>query len=112
MEECIFCRIVKKEISAAVVYEDEEILAFTDIAPQAPVHIQVIPKAHIPALAAVKDYAIMGKLIRVLNQLAKENGVDQSGYRTVINNGRAAGQAVDHLHLHLLGGRPFRWPPG
>ena len=112
MDDCIFCRIVNKEIPAGVVYEDDEVLAFSDIAPQAPVHIQIIPKQHIPALAEVNDYAIMGKLFRVLNQLAKDMGVDQSGYRTVINNGRAAGQAVDHLHLHLLGGRAFHWPPG
>jgi histidine triad (HIT) family protein len=109
---CLFCQLIKKEIPASIVYEDEKVLAFNDIAPQAPVHILVIPKAHIPALAEVGDPAVMADLFRVAIKLAHDLKLTDQGFRTVINNGRAAGQAVDHLHLHLLGGRDFSWPPG
>ena len=109
---CIFCKIVKKEIPSSIVYEDEKILAFNDIAPQAPVHILVIPKEHVDSLSAVKDYSIFPALMKIVNQVAAEKGIDKSGFRTVINNGRAAGMAVDHLHVHVLGGRGFNWPPG
>ena len=112
MNNCIFCRIVKKEIPAGIVYEDEKILAFNDIVPQAPVHVLVIPKEHAGSLAEVKDYSIMPGIFKAVNQIAAEKGIDQSGFRTVINNGRAAGMAVDHLHVHILGGRSFHWPPG
>jgi len=95
-----------------VVYEDDKVLAFNDIAPQAPTHILVIPKEHISALASVTDHAILAEVFRIVNQLAREKGLVAKGFRTVINNGRAAGQAVDHLHVHLLGGRDFNWPPG
>jgi histidine triad (HIT) family protein len=112
MNDCIFCRIINKEVPAGLVYEDDKVLAFNDLAPQAPTHILVIPKGHISALASVTDHAVMADLFRVVNQLAKEQGLAAKGFRTVINNGRAAGQAVDHLHVHLLGGRDFSWPPG
>jgi len=111
MAECLFCRIVKKQVPSSVVYEDEAVLAFNDIAPQAPVHILVIPKEHVPCLSAMKDYTVLSALFRVAAELAAARGLQQ-GFRTVFNNGRGAGMAVDHLHLHLLGGRDFSWPPG
>jgi histidine triad (HIT) family protein len=109
---CLFCKIVKKEIPSSVVYEDDQVLAFNDINPQAPVHILVIPKEHVDSLSAVKDHSIFCHLMEIVNKVAAEKGIDKSGFRTVINNGRAAGMAVDHLHLHVLGGRGFSWPPG
>ena len=112
MDECIFCRIVKKEIPAGIVYEDDNVLAFNDIAPQAPTHMLVIPKKHVASLSELKDYSVLADIFRVVNKLASEKGIDRSGFRTVINNGRAAGMAVDHLHVHVLGGRAFHWPPG
>lgn len=112
MVDCIFCKIVAKQIPASIVYEDDKVLAFNDIAPQAPVHVLVIPKEHVASLAEVKDHSVLSDIFRVVNKIAIEKGVDQSGFRTVINNGRAAGQAVGHLHVHLLGGRDFSWPPG
>ncbi|MCU0640624.1 MAG: histidine triad nucleotide-binding protein [Candidatus Margulisbacteria bacterium] len=112
MMTCLFCRIIKKELPASIVYEDDKVLAFNDIAPQAPVHILVIPKEHVDSLSAVKDHSIFIDLMKVVNKVAVEQGIDKSGFRTVINNGRAAGMAVDHLHIHVLGGRGFNWPPG
>ncbi|MFH1386780.1 MAG: histidine triad nucleotide-binding protein [bacterium] len=112
MENCIFCKILKKEIPGKLVYEDDQVAAFNDIAPQAPTHILIIPKQHVDSLADLADEAIMGELFRVAIKLAKDLGLDKQGFRTVINNGKAAGQAVDHLHVHLLGGRAFDWPPG
>ncbi len=109
---CIFCKIINKEIPADIVYEDDDILAFNDIAPQAPTHILAIPKQHIDSLADLKDMGIAGKLLSVLKKLAKEKGFNESGYRIVINHGRHGGQAVAHLHFHLLGGRQMSWPPG
>jgi histidine triad (HIT) family protein len=109
---CIFCKIIKREIPASVVYEDDKILAFNDIAPQAPVHVLVIPKEHVDCLSAVTDYSIFPALLKIVNQVAAEKGLVGQGFRTVINNGRDAGMAVDHLHIHLLGGRGFNWPPG
>jgi histidine triad (HIT) family protein len=109
---CIFCKIIAKEIPADIVYEDEAVLAFNDINRQAPVHILVIPKTHVESLAAVEDYSIFPHLFEVVNKVAKEKMLDRSGFRVVINNGRTAGITVDHLHIHLLGGRDFTWPPG
>jgi histidine triad (HIT) family protein len=111
MSDCLFCRIVRKELPAGIVYEDDRVLAFNDIAPQAPVHILVIPKEHIPCLSALKDFSVLPALFRVAAQLAADKGI-QAGFRTVFNNGRGAGMAVDHLHLHLRGGRDLSWPPG
>ena len=112
MVDCLFCKIVKKEIPSSIVYEDDKVLAFNDIAPQAPTHILVIPKTHVASLAELKDHSVLNDIFQVVNRLASEKGIAKTGFRTVINNGRAAGQAVDHLHIHLLGGRDFSWPPG
>lgn len=109
---CLFCKLIKREIPSSVVYEDEKVLAFNDIAPQAPVHVLVIPKVHIPELAKVDDSLVLADLFQVVIKLAHDLKLTEKGFRLVINNGRAAGQAVDHLHLHLLGGRDFFWPPG
>jgi histidine triad (HIT) family protein len=113
MEDCLFCKIAKKEIPAKLVYEDADIFAFEDIQPQAPNHILICPRKHLISLteATEEDAAMLGKLQLVAAKLAGERSLT-SGYRTVLNNGRGAGQSVFHLHLHLLGGRDFRWPPG
>jgi histidine triad (HIT) family protein len=113
MNDCLFCKIGNKEISAKLVYEDPEIFAFEDISPQAPVHILLCPRKHMVSLteASAEDTAMLGKLQLLAAQIAKERHLTD-GYRTVFNNGRGAGQSVFHLHLHLLGGRDFRWPPG
>jgi histidine triad (HIT) family protein len=113
-QSCLFCRILKGEIPAEVVQQDERALAFRDINPQAPTHILVIPREHIESLddAAQRDEALLGHLLRVAARVANEQGLSESGYRTVINNGAGAGQSVFHLHVHVLGGRPLKWPPG
>lgn len=113
MANTIFKRIIDKEIPAKIVYEDDLCLAFHDTNPQAPTHVLVIPKQEITGVAAIEadDEPIVGHLLRVVRQLAEQLGLS-SGYRVVINNGPAAGQTVDHLHLHLLGGRNLGWPPG
>lgn len=114
MENCIFCRIVQKEIPSAVLHEDEETLAFKDINPQAPLHAVIVPKRHIEKVSEMTEetIAILGKLVLVGNRLARKEGFSERGYRFVINCNRDGGQTVYHLHLHLLAGRPFRWPPG
>ena len=111
---CIFCKIVKGEVPTQKIYEDTEIIAFKDIQPKAPVHLLIIPRKHIPTLLDLTDQEsiLMGKLLLVANKLAKENDIDESGYRLVFNCNRDAGQAVYHIHLHLLGGRQLNWPPG
>lgn len=111
---CIFCRIVKGEIPAQKIYEDTEVIAFKDIQPKAPIHIQIIPRKHIPTLLELteNDKDIIGKLILVANSLARKENIAESGYRLVFNCNRDAGQAVFHIHLHLLGGRHLGWPPG
>jgi len=113
MHDCLFCKIGRKEIPAKLVYEDEEIFAFEDIQPQAPAHILICPRKHTVSLtnATAEDAAMLGRLQLTAAKLAVKNKLTE-GYRTVINNGRGAGQSVFHIHLHLLGGRPFRWPPG
>ena len=107
--DCIFCKIIKKEIETEIVYEDQEIVAFKDINPAAPVHLLVIPRKHIPSLLDLEetDASLIGRLHLVANDLARAFGLDRRGYRVVINCGPDAGQAVFHLHLHLLGGRPM-----
>ena len=114
MDQCIFCRIVERSLPARIVFEDEEIVAFEDTHPQAPIHTLIVPRKHMESLndAAPDDARLLGRLLIVAAQLAREKGLDARGYRTVINNGSWAGQSVFHLHLHLLGGRVFRWPPG
>ena len=111
--DCLFCKIMRKEIPAKIVHEDDEIFAFEDISPQAPTHIVICPRKHVASLndAVAEDQIVLGKLHLVAAQIARERNL-LDGYRTVINNGRGAGQSVFHLHLHLLGGRHFRWPPG
>ena len=107
--DCIFCKIINKEMDADIVYEDRDIVAFKDINPAAPVHLLVIPRRHIPTLMDLKqdDAALIGQMHLVANDLARTFELDKKGYRVVINCGKDAGQAVFHLHLHLLGGRPF-----
>ena len=106
MENCLFCKIIKGEIPSAKVYEDEEILAFKDINPAAPIHILVIPKKHITSLAHLEkeDEAIVGKIYGVINKIAEEQGVKETGYRVIVNCGKDGGQEVMHLHFHLLAG--------
>ena len=113
MSDCPFCRISRREAPAKIVYEDPEIFAFEDIHPQAPTHILICPRKHLVSLAdaSTEDAAILGRVLLVAAQLAAERNLT-AGYRTILNNGRGAGQSVFHLHLHLLGGRSFRWPPG
>lgn len=111
---CLFCRILAGEVPAKRVYEDEHILAFEDINPQAPLHALVIPKTHISTLndLSAEHDALVGSLVRVAAGIAKERGVDRSGFRTVLNCNGQAGQTVFHVHLHVLGGRTMGWPPG
>ena len=113
MPDCIFCRIIRGEARAKKVYEDERAFVFEDINPQAPTHVLIIPKKHIIGLkeAQAEDADIIGHLHLVAAQIARERGIED-GYRTVFNVGPRAGQSVFHLHLHLLGGRSLRWPPG
>ncbi|MGF1576306.1 MAG: histidine triad nucleotide-binding protein [Cyanophyceae cyanobacterium] len=114
MSDTIFGKIIRKEIPAQIVYEDDAVLAFKDIQPQAPVHILVIPKKPIPQLsmATEADQSLLGKMLLTARQVAAEAGLDEGGYRLVINNGVDGGQTVYHLHLHILGGRSLAWPPG
>jgi histidine triad (HIT) family protein len=114
MDQCIFCRIVERSLPAKIVFEDDEIVAFEDTHPQAPVHTLIVPRKHLASLkdATAEDAALLGRMITVATQLARERGLETRGYRTVINTGSGAGQTVFHLHLHLLGGRVFHWPPG
>lgn len=107
MDNCLFCRIVRREIPAQIVYEDEQVLAFKDIQPAAPVHILVIPKKHYAGLAAVPDseMAVMGQIGAAANRIAREQGIAETGYRLINNCGADAGQVIFHLHFHLLGGR-------
>ena len=110
--DCIFCKIVNKEIPSSVVYEDDKALAFNDIAPQAPVHIIIIPKIHVTTVAELDDMDVIRDLYYVMKKIAEDKGIAETGYRIVVNHGKDAGQAVPHLHFHLLGGRPLAWPPG
>lgn len=112
MSDCLFCKIVNKEIKSDIVYEDNDIIAFNDVNPQAPVHILIIPKQHIPTFNDINDYFILGKIASTIQKIVKDKKIDQAGYRIVINCNKMAGQAVFHLHYHLLGGRFLNWPPG
>ena len=114
MAGSIFERIIRREIPATIIYEDDRALAFRDIAPQAPVHLLVIPKKPIEriSLAGDDDEALLGHLLLVARRVAREQGLAATGYRLVINNGPDGGEAVPHLHLHVLGGRKMNWPPG
>lgn len=110
--DCLFCRIVRKEIPVDLVAETPGCVAFRDINPQAPTHVLVIPREHIASLNDAKDAEVIGELALVASRIAKDEGIADSGYRTVINTNAAAGQTVFHIHLHLLAGRRLTWPPG
>ena len=112
--DCLFCKLIARDIPADIVYEDDEVLAFHDIAPQAPTHILIIPKRHIATLNDLneEDCALVGRLQFTAQKLAKELGIAEEGYRVVMNCNEAGGQTVYHIHMHLLGGRSLTWPPG
>ena len=107
MNDCIFCKIINKEIPSSIVYEDNEILAFRDINPVAPIHILVIPKKHISSLVELKDNdeILVGKIYTVINKITKQEGIDEKGFRVIVNCGEDGGQEVKHLHFHILGGK-------
>ena len=111
---CLFCKIVAGDIPAAKVYEDDQLIAFKDINPQAPMHVLVVPKRHVATLndLSAADDGLVGAMVRRAAAIAKENGVDGPGYRTVFNCNAQAGQTVFHIHLHVFGGRTMTWPPG
>jgi len=114
MPRCAFCQVAAHEMPARIIYEDEQCLAFHDIHPQAPVHLLVIPRKHITSLNEDLDHdkMLLGHMMAVAAHMAKEQGIDGTGYRTVINTNAGAGQSVFHLHIHVMGGRVFHWPPG
>lgn len=114
MSDCIFCKIVSKEINSDIVFESKNIVAFRDINPQAPTHLLLIPRKHIPMIAETgkEDKDLLGELILTARDIAEQENIAKSGYRLVFNNGDHGGQDVYHVHLHLLGGRPLQWPPG
>lgn len=114
MPDCVFCLIADKKIPSQIVYEDDEIIAFKDINPEAPVHILIIPKKHIPSVMELDDgdMQLLPKIFGVARNLAKEFGIAESGFRIVSNCGKDGGQSVGHMHFHLLGGRALQWPPG
>ena len=111
---CLFCRIVSREIPAGILHEDDDVLAFRDLSPQAPVHALVIPKKHLESVdgSSDEDALLLGKVLLGARKVARDLGLGESGYRLVANNGEGAGQSVFHLHVHVLGGRPLAWPPG
>lgn len=113
-DECLFCKIIAGEIPSNKVYSDDDVYAFHDIYPAAPTHILIIPKKHLcnTTAATEEDQSLMGKLLLKANEIAREQGLAEAGYRYVINTGEDGGQTVDHLHLHILGGRALSWPPG
>ena len=114
MNDCLFCGIVDGKIKANLVYQDDAVVAFKDIAPKAPVHILIIPRKHLVGVSEIAeaDRALIGQIFQVAARLAREQGIAESGFRVVANSGADAGQSVFHLHYHLLGGRQMSWPPG
>jgi histidine triad (HIT) family protein len=114
MEDCIFCKIINKEIPASIVYEDERMIAFDDINPQAPVHVLLIPKEHFPSLNEIPEDKkdVLSHLLLKAREIAQEKEIGERGYRIVLNTARESGQDVLHIHFHLLGGRQMSWPPG
>ena len=112
MTHCLFCKMVAGDIKPNIVFEDDNILAFRDINPQAPVHILIIPKAHVATLDDLDNTLLAGQLVQTAVKLAKAEGLSEEGYRTVFNCNQKGGQEVYHVHLHLLGGRQMTWPPG
>ena len=111
-DDCLFCKIVRHEIPAKLVYEGDDCIAFRDIDPKAPVHVLVVPRVHVGSLNEASDAAMIGRLAMAAAEIARQEGIAESGYRAVFNTNRDAGQTVFHLHLHLLGGRHMAWPPG
>jgi histidine triad (HIT) family protein len=114
MADCLFCKIIAGQIPGAIVHQDDTLVAFKDINPQAPLHVLIVPRKHIPTLNDLQagDDALVGSMFRRAAALAKEHGYDERGYRAVFNTNREAGQTVFHIHLHLLAGRGLTWPPG
>jgi histidine triad (HIT) family protein len=114
MNDCLFCKLIARKVPASIVYEDERILAFNDINPQAPTHVLIVPKRHVASLNDLTpdDDQMVGELVRRAAAIASERGISASGFRTVFNTNREAGQTVFHIHLHLIGGRSLHWPPG
>ena len=112
MADCLFCKMVAGEIKPDVVYEDDKVLAFRDINPQAPVHFLIIPKKHVATLNELDDQELAGYLMLTAAKLAQQEGLGDNGYRTLVNCNTHGGQAVYHLHMHVLGGRQMHWPPG
>ncbi|MGH7773218.1 MAG: histidine triad nucleotide-binding protein [Candidatus Binatia bacterium] len=114
MSACLFCSIIKGEIKGDIVYQDDTVVAFRDINPKAPVHLLIVPRKHISTLLEVEkgDKGLIGDIFYVAAQLARNQGISKDGFRVVVNCGPGAGQSVYHIHFHLLGGRPFTWPPG
>jgi histidine triad (HIT) family protein len=112
--KCVFCKIADKTLPAKIVFENDELLAFADLNPKAPAHFLIIPKRHIEKVSDLteSDAAIVGRMALAANRLARQYGIDSSGYRIVLNCNKDAGQEVFHLHMHLMGGRKFSWPPG
>ncbi len=114
MEDCIFCKIIAGEIPGNIIHRDDEVVAFHDVNPVAPVHVLIIPRKHMSSIneAVEEDRQVLGELMLRAKAIAKELNIAESGYRLVINTGKSVGQTVFHIHLHLLGGRPMSWPPG
>ncbi len=114
MVDCLFCKIINKEINSDILFEDDDVLAFKDINPQAPIHFLIVPKKHISTINDLQqeDEKITGKMILIAQSLAKQENIHEKGYRLVFNCNSEGGQEVYHIHLHLLGGRPMQWPPG
>lgn len=114
MTDCIFCKIAEKKIPSKIVHEDDKVVAFDDVNPQAPTHVLVIPRKHVASIAELNeaDSGLLAHLMMTGNKIAKQKGIAEGGYRIVVNTGRNGGQTVLHLHLHVLGGRAMHWPPG
>ncbi len=111
MEDCLFCRIIAGQVPGRIAYEDDEVVAIHDVFPRAPFHVLVMPRRHVPRLADLGDERLGGRLLQAVRTVAAGSG-EPDGYRVVVNNGEAAGQSVSHLHIHVLAGRSFDWPPG
>lgn len=111
-ESCLFCRIARRELPAAIVLENEHCVAFRDLNPQAPVHVLVVPREHIASLDAARDASVVGEVLLAAAEVARQEGIAETGYRTVLNTNAGAGQTVFHVHAHVLGGRHLSWPPG
>ncbi|NLZ54635.1 MAG: histidine triad nucleotide-binding protein [Thermoanaerobacteraceae bacterium] len=114
MMDCVFCKIISKEVPAKVAYEDDQVIAFHDVNPQAPIHLLIVPKEHIASIMEIneKNSTLLKDIARVAQNLVRENNIDKKGFRLVVNTGEEGGQTVNHLHFHLLGGRFLTWPPG